>query len=140
MLQLIAGSKGTGKTKKIVGMAKTAVSETDGKVAFIEKGAELTYDLPHDVRLFNTDDFHIGTADAFYGFLAGITASDYDVKHIFVDAVVKIIGDNHALINDFIEKVDQLCKKQEIDIVMTLSRDASEFSESINKFIVTNLL
>lgn len=139
MLQLIAGSKGTGKTKKIVGQAKAAVSQTDGKVAFIEKGAELTYDLPHEVRLFNTDDYAISGAEAFYGFLAGIAASDYDVKHIFVDSVVKIVGDNAALVTEFIEKVDQLARKQEIEIVMTLSRDASEFSESINRFIVSNL-
>ncbi|MFT8889543.1 hypothetical protein [Ethanoligenens sp.] len=139
MLQLIAGSKGTGKTKKIMGLAKVAVAQTSGKVAFIEKGTALTYDLPHDVRLFNTDDYEIDGADAFYGFLAGIAASDYDMKHIYVDSVVKIVGDNPALVTGFIDKVDHLAKKQEIEIVMTLSRDASEFPANITQFIVTNL-
>lgn len=139
MLQLIAGNKGTGKTKKIIGLAKAAVSETDGKVVFVEKGAQLTYDLPHDVRLFNTDDYGINGADAFYGFLAGIVASDYDVKHIFVDSVVRIVGDNDAMATELIDKIEQLAKQQEIEIVITLSRDASEFSENISRLVVTNL-
>lgn len=139
MLQLIAGAKGTGKTKKIIGQAKAAVSQTDGKVAFIEKGAKLTYDLPHDVRLFNTDDYNIYGAEAFYGFLAGIAASDYDVKHIFVDSLCRIVGDNHVDVTEFIDKVDHLTQQQGIEIVMALSRDASEFPESVGRLIVTNL-
>lgn len=139
MLQLIAGAKGTGKTKKIIGLARAAVSQTDGKVAFIEKGAQLTYDLPHDVRLFNTDDYDIHGAEAFYGFLAGIAASDYDVKHIFVDSLCRIVGESHADVAEFIDKVDRLAKQQEMEIVITLSHDASEFPESISRLIVANL-
>lgn len=139
MLQLIAGGKGTGKTKKIIGMAKAAVSETKGKVAFIEKGDALTYDLPHDVRLFNTEDFEIDGPDAFYGFLAGIAASDYDVKNIFIDSVVSIVEQNNALVATLIEKIDQLARKQEIEIVMTLSKSAKEFSGNIGRFVVADL-
>lgn len=139
MLQLIAGAKGTGKTKKIIDQAKAAASQTDGKVAFIEKSAKLTYDLPHDVRLFNTDDYDIHGADAFYGFLAGIAASDYDVQYIFVDSLCRILGDDHADVAEFIDKVDRLTRQQEIEIVMALSRDAGEFPESISRLVVTNL-
>lgn len=139
MLQLIAGAKGTGKTKKLAELAKGAVAETKGTVAFIEKGAELTFDLPHEVRLFDTDDYEITGPEAFFGFLAGIAGSNYDIKNIYVDSVVKIVGQNNAAVSDFIEKVHRLAAKQEIDIVMTLSRDSSEFPESIGRYIVFNL-
>ncbi|HCC00594.1 MAG TPA: hypothetical protein DEP42_05195 [Ruminococcaceae bacterium] len=139
MLQLISGGKGTGKTKRIVEMAQESSAKTDGKVVFIEKGAHLTFDLPHEVRLFNTDDYEICGPGSFYGFLAGIAASDYDVKHIYVDSVVKIVGTDEAAITTFIQKVDRLAKRKEIEIVMALSHDAKDFSALINQYIVVNM-
>ena len=139
MVQLIAGAKGTGKTKKLAELAKGAVTDTKGAVVYIEKKAQLTLDLPHEVRLVSTDDYEITGPEAFYGFLAGIAASNYDIKNIYVDSVVKIVGDDNAAVADFIEKVQRLAAKQEIDIVMTLSRDAADFPESVARYVKYNL-
>ncbi len=139
MLQLIAGGKGTGKTKKIVEMATAAAEKTKGKVAFVEKGNTLTYDLPHDVRLFNTDDYQLDGPEAFYGFLAGIAASDYDVKQIFVDSVVSLVEKDSASVASLMEKVSGLAKKQDIEIVVTLSKSAKDFPASIGKFVIADL-
>ena len=51
MINLIPGKKGTGKTKILVDSIKKAAENATGNVVCIERGMQLTYDLPHNVRL-----------------------------------------------------------------------------------------
>lgn len=134
MLKLIAGKKGTGKTKQLISMVNSEVEVSSGKVACIEKGNKLTYDINHNARLLDTDNYKISNCDALYGFLAGICASDYDVKAIFIDGIKKIVGEDYDEISKLISKVDDLFK-DDVKVVLTISADPSELPESIKKFL-----
>ena len=57
MLKLIIGVKGTGKTKTLINMVNAAVESSTGDVVCIEKGVKLRYDVKHQARLINTEDF-----------------------------------------------------------------------------------
>lgn len=140
MLKLISGKKGSGKTKRLISMVNEAAETTNGKAVCIEKGSKLTYDIGHNVRLFNTEDYNVAGFDTFYGFLAGIAASDYDVTDIFVDSVVKIIGDDMAKAAEFFDKVSAIGSGDSFHIVMTVSRDESELPDSIRKYVSVNLV
>ena len=48
MINLIPGKKGTGKTKILVDSIKKADENATGNVVCIERGMQLTYDLPHN--------------------------------------------------------------------------------------------
>lgn len=139
MLKLIAGKKGSGKTKQLISMVNDAVNTSTGKVVCIEKGSKLTYDVAHDVRLLNTENYSVCGYDAFYGFLAGIAASDYDVKEIYVDSIAKIVGDDTDRLSAFFDKVNGLTGQDDLTVTMTLSRDAGELPESITKFVTLKL-
>lgn len=134
MLKLIAGKKGSGKTKQLISMVNKAVEVSNGKVVCIEKGTKLTYDINHGARLLDTESYHVAGYDAFYGFLAGIAASDFDVKEIYIDSVLKIAGDNFDEIGKLIEKIDSLFG-DDVNVVMTISSDQSELPDSVKKFI-----
>ncbi|HEX2937716.1 MAG TPA: hypothetical protein VHO66_02245 [Ruminiclostridium sp.] len=134
MLKLIAGKKGSGKTKQLISMVNKAVEVSNGKVVCIEKGTKLTYDINHGARLLDTESYHVAGYDAFYGFLAGIAASDFDVKEIYIDSVLKIAGDNFDEIGKLIEKIDSLFG-DDVNVVMTISADQSELPDSVKKFI-----
>jgi energy-coupling factor transporter ATP-binding protein EcfA2 len=140
MLKLIAGKKGSGKTKQLITMVNEAVGTSNGKVVCIEKGSKLTYDVNHDARLLNTDDFNVSDYDSFYGFLAGIVASDYDVKEIYVDSIAKIVGDDPDKIGEFLAKVDSIASKDEINFTITVSSDEKALPENIAKFVAINLV
>lgn len=140
MLKLIAGKKGSGKTKQLITMVNEAVETSSGKVVCIEKGSKLTYDVNHDARLLNTDDFNVSDYDSFYGFLAGIVASDYDVKEIYVDSIAKIVGDDLYKIGEFLAKVDSIASKDEINFTITVSSDEKALPENIAKFVAINLV
>lgn len=134
MLKLIAGKKGSGKTKQLISMVNNAVDVSNGKVVCIEKGTKLTYDINHGARLLDTESYHVAGHDAFYGFLAGIAASDFDVREIFVDGVLKITGDNFDEFAKLAEKINSLFG-DDVSVVMTVSADPSELPESVKKFI-----
>ena len=82
MIKLITGKKGTGKTKILVDMINNAVKDTNGDLICIEKGAKLTYDISYKVRLVDSDRFAIEGYEAFYGFIAGMFAGNYDIKEM----------------------------------------------------------
>lgn len=134
MLKIIAGRKGSGKTKQLISMVNSAVEVSNGKVVCIEKGTKLTYDINHGARLLDTESFHITGYDAFYGFLAGIAASDYDVKEIFIDSILKIAGDNFDEVGKLVAKIDALFGN-DVNVVITVSADEAELPESVKKYI-----
>ena len=139
MLQLISGKKGSGKTKKLISMVNEAAETSGGKVVCIEKGSKLTYDIAHKVRLFNTEDYQVSGFDTFYGFLAGIAASDYDVTDIFVDSVAKITGDDMKKAQGFFDKANSIGMGNGFHIVMTFSHDANELPDGIRKYVAVKL-
>ena len=90
MVKLIVGLKGTGKTKTLIELVNKAATESKGAVICIEKGNKLNYDITHKARLIDSDSFMVSDAQALYGFIAGITASNHDITDIFVDSALKI--------------------------------------------------
>ena len=96
MITLILGRKGSGKTKRLIDMCNAATAESKGSVVFIEKDSSLTYDISRQARLAVAEDYQISGYDAFYGFIAGMCASNYDITDIFVDSTIKIGGDNRS--------------------------------------------
>ncbi len=130
MITLILGHKGTGKTKRLMDMCNEAVVASKGNVVFIEKDNTLTYNLNHKVRLVAADEYAINGFDSFYGFIAGMCAGNYDITDIFVDSTLKIGGDKEGLLA-FVEKLNKLCAKSDIRIVMSVSAAQNEISEKI---------
>jgi hypothetical protein len=140
MLKLIAGKKGSGKTKKMIAMVNDAVNTSNGKIVCIEKGTKLTFDINHNARLLNTDDYNVYGLESFYGFIAGIAASDFDVKEIYIDSIANIVGDNFSEISTLFEKLDSISNKSNLSIYILISHDKTELPESIAKFVSINLV
>ena len=115
MVQLIMGLKGSGKTKRLVEMVATAVREESGSVVCIEKEPKLTYDVSSKARLLETDTYRVSGCKAFYGFLAGICAGNYDVTDILIDATFKIVGREYQKLVQFFDMLSELSEAQDVD-------------------------
>ena len=133
MINLIPGKKGTGKTKILVDAIKDAVATATGNVVCIERGMKLTYDIPHKVRLVDAEEYGINSFDAFYGFVAGMLAGNYDIQQVYVDGILKIGGRDYEALGDMIEKLAMLAK--DIKIVLTVSADVEELPAKVRAFI-----
>ena len=91
-------------------------------------------DITPKVRLINIEDYAVEGVDAFYGFVSGILASDYDCTDLFVDATLKITGRDYAKVGELFEKLAKI--SGDTVITCTISADNSELPESMKKFIV----
>ena len=134
MIKLITGKKGTGKTKILIDNINEAVKSTNGNLVCIEKGDNIRRSISFRVRWCDTESFAIEGADAFYGFVAGMLAGNYDIKDVFVDGILKIVGRDYDVLGSLFEKLDKLTG-EEATIVFTVSADASELPESVKQFI-----
>lgn len=134
MIQLIVGNKGSGKTKKLIDQVNEALRISKGEIVCIEKGAKLTYDLNHKVRLIDVDSYGISGFDMFYGFLAGMMAENYDITEIFIDGIFKICNRDYDDFGEFLEKLDTLSSEYEVQFALTVSADMMELPAAVQKF------
>ena len=135
MLKLIIGVKGTGKTKTLISMVNEAVEKSEGTVVCIEKGVGLRFDVKYTARLINTNDYLIFDAEALYGFVAGILASNHDVTDLFIDSALKIANNDMNGFETFLKEVDELSNKLGVNVVMTSSIPTEEASDIVKKYI-----
>lgn len=134
MIKLIIGKKGTGKTKILIDMINDAVKSTNGSLVCIEKGETVRRSISYKVRWCDVEQFSVEGYEAFYGFVAGMLAGNYDIKEVFVDGIFRIGGRDYNEFGKMLEKMDKLTGDDTV-IVFTVSADESELPESVNQFI-----
>ena len=134
MISLIIGHKGSGKTKRLVKMVNEAVERSKGYVVCVEKSAKLTYDVNYKARLVDTDHYNVSGFDAFYGFISGICAGNYDVTDILIDATLKIGGRDCQELAAFLDKLNNLSGISDTDFVLTISCEECELPAGIFAF------
>ena len=136
MMTLILGKKGSGKTKRLIELCNQATQQSKGNVVFIEKNGVSIFDVSHQARLVVADDYGVKGFDAFYGFIAGMCAGNYDLTDIFVDSTLKIGGGDLEGLADFIEKLGDLSKKASTNMVLSISADKADIPERIAEYAV----
>ena len=134
MIKLIIGNKGSGKTKKLIDLVNLCVEKSDGNVVCVEKEPKLTYDVSSKARLLETDTYAIKGHKAFYGYLAGICAGNYDVTDILVDATFKIVGREYEKLPQFFEMLTNLSNATDINFYFTISCDKEDLPVEIFDF------
>ena len=134
MIKVIAGPKGTGKTAKLVDDIN-AVAATDSNVVCIERGNRLDQLLKPTVRLVNMKEYPVKGFDQVLAFLCGICSKDYDLTHIYVDAICKIADDyDFNNLGDFLGKLDAFLADKPITVTLLLSGDIENIPDTVKKF------
>ena len=136
MIKLIVGLKGTGKTKHLIELANRSVETSPGNVVCIEKGSKLIFDIRHQVRLVDTDEYSIKSAGELYGLVCGILSANFDIKDMYIDSALKICQDKMDEYRDFVLRANALAAKFEVNIVMTSSVSVDDIPEDLKKFII----
>ncbi len=135
MVKLIVGSKGTGKTKKLVDLIKKAVEEENGNVVCLEKDKNLTYDIPYTARLIHASDYSFGSMEYFKGFISGLHAANYDISHVFIDNLLKILDEPDLdKVAALLDELDAFGKKENINFTVTATVDPETVGDNIKKY------
>ena len=132
MIKILVGGKGSGKTKTLIELTNNAAETSKGCVVCIEKGDKLTHEITYKARLIDSDYYLVDDAEALCGFVAGILASNSDITHIYVDAALKICGNNAAALESILPKLDKLCEG--VELVMSASIPVEECPEGIKAY------
>lgn len=133
MIQLLAGEKGSGKTKLLLDKANAAAASANGNVVFLDEDNSHMYDLKNTIRLVNVSDYCISGADEMAGFIAGIVSADHDLEEIFIDRLAKISGGD---IDELVAKIDKLTDKYNIKCTASVSISKDNLSDSVKAKVV----
>ena len=135
MINVIIGEKGTGKTARLIEAVHIAEQSATGSVVFINKGKRHVLDLSHNVRLVDTEEYAIASYEEFFGFICGILSQNYDIAHIFVDSITKIVNDDMAAFEKFLDRVAPIADASNAEIQIILSMNPAEVSDGIKKYV-----
>ena len=135
MVKVIMGPKGTGKTKQMIDLINTAVETEHGNVVAIAHDSKLTCDINYKIRLVETSDYDIPNYDTLKGFLYGLYASNYDITHVFIDSLNKLVStENKADVEAFLDWLEAFSQKSGIKYTVSISEDESTASEGVRKY------
>ena len=136
MIQVIAGKKGSGKTKKILDLANKAAQESRHDVVFIDDDNRYMFDLRHEVRFINASEYDIANDQMFMGMLCGIVAQNFDLGLICIDAFKKLIKNELNTTEWFFQRLESISQKHDVNFALSISADEDELPEFIKKYVI----
>ena len=135
MVRVIMGVKGTGKTKQMIELINSAVHSENGNVVCIERGPKLTYDIHYKIRLVEASHYDIKSYDFLKGFISGLYAGNYDITHIFIDSLTKIVeGEPDLETEKFLDWLNNFGEKHNIKFTITISDEPDLAPEGIKQY------
>ena len=136
MIQLIYGSKGSGKTKRLIEMVNAEAKAADGNVVFMDDNKRYMYDVDREVRFVDVTEYNVDTEDKLYGFLCGMLAQNFDISAIYMDAFLHMIGKTPDELTEFFTELDILADKNNLKIVLNVSADIANIPELLKQYVV----
>ena len=136
MVRVIMGVKGTGKTKQMIELINTAVQSEHGNVVCIERGPKLTYDINYKIRLVEASHYDMKDYEFLKGFVSGLYAGNYDITHIFIDSLTKIVPSEATdlAVEDFLDWLNDFGEDNNIKFTVTISAYSSLASDGVKKY------
>ena len=140
MIQVIAGNKGSGKTKRLIDTANEALKSEHGIVVFIDDDKRYMYDLRHEIRFVDASEFagvRGESAEVFLGFLSGMLSVNYDITLVCVDAFKKLIKKTELKDTEaFFDGIEKLSQQTGCSFVINVRCDIDELPEFIKKYTI----
>ena len=138
MIDIIAGSKGKGKTKVLIQRANDDIKSTHGTIVYLDKNNKHMYELSNRIRLIVVPEYGVMDTDMFIGFIAGIISQDHDLDLIYLDSFLTI-----AFVQDNLEyaldKLEEISKKFDVNFVISISEDKKDLPERLQTLVSTAL-
>ena len=136
MIQIYAGAKGTGKTKKLIDRANEYAKDPNGNAVFIDDDRRHMYSLLRAIRFVDTGDYPISHYREFIGFICGILAQDGDIEYVYIDGLNNIIKNfNHEELIKLISKLEKLTADIGVNFVMTINEMPADLPPEAQKYV-----
>ncbi len=134
MVTLIAGKKGSGKSKEIVKQANDELNTTKGNLIFIDDDNRPMYELHHDIRFINLSEFPITNSCEFLGFICGLISNNYDIEKVFIDGIMNTVKMTSQELADWYVRIEDIATAYDINFIITLNYE-NEIPEGLHRFL-----
>ena len=121
MIQIIAGKKGSGKTKRLIDMTNAKAQESMKDVVFLDDDNSYMFDLSSSIRFINAADYGVKTSKMLYGFICGIAAQDFDLEYVYVDGFKNFVHHELSELEPFFDDLSAFSRKHNINIILSIS-------------------
>ena len=136
MVRLIMSGKGEGKTKQLMELMEKAAETENGCMVCIEASHSIGFSLRHQTRMIDAGEYQLTSYDALRGFLSGLYAGNYDISHIFIDNLAKIVkNDRPQDTETFLQWMDTFGEARGIKFTVTISADPETATEGMKKYM-----
>ena len=136
MVRLIMGVKGSGKTKQLIELINNAAKDEPGHVVCIEANRNMTYDIHYHIRLIDAQEYKLNNYDLFRGFISGLYAGNYDISHVFIDNLLKTVGQEiNGETEACLKRLDTIGESKDIKFTLTISGAVAPATHGMQKFL-----
>ncbi len=140
MIELIYGTKGTGKTKIIVDKANDNVDTAKGDIVFITDTDELMHQLRYQVRMINASVLRKSEEDPIsikelVAFIKGILSANYDIETMYIDGAHRMFKLKVPQMGEFYAELGAIAKSSNVRFVITVSADPIDFPEELKQYM-----
>lgn len=136
MVRLIMSASGEGKTKQLLELMNNAAETEAGCMVCIEAHRNMSFNLRHQTRLVDASEYAITSFENLRGFICGLYAGNYDISHIFIDNLCKIVGNNdYHEVGNFLSWLDAFTSPLSIKVTATISDDPDAATDAMRKYM-----
>ena len=132
MISVIYGTKGTGKTKRVMDAANAAAENATGQVIFITDNNQ-SLGLNPNIRFVNVADYGVRNTYELSGFLKGMLATNFDIQHVFIDGLNRLLNVDPETLKPIFDTME---KFTDTEFAATVSCD--KLPNFFNKFNTIN--
>lgn len=119
MISIIYGTKGSGKTKRIIDAANEAAANANGQVMFITDNNS-SLGIAPSIRFVNVADYGVRNTYELSGFLKGMLATNFDIQHVFIDGLNRLLSVEPEALKPIFDTME---KFEETHFTATVSAD-----------------
>ena len=139
MIQIISGTKGSGKSKQLIDIANEALAKESGFVVFIDDDKRYMYDLKREIRFLDATDYKAFSgysAETFLAFVSGMLAANFDITLVCIDGLLKLTNAQPEALESFFVQLSQISENHSCNFVVAMSAETEKLPESIRKYCI----
>jgi hypothetical protein len=118
----------------MIDMINNEIKETEGNIVVVEKGMKLTFDIAPAARLIDLDEYKICGGEMLYGFIAGLLASNYDITHVYIDGILKVLDHDLTRLGVVLDEIAAI-SGDSVLVTVTVSAEENMLPHDVKKYL-----
>ena len=139
MVRFLAGTMGSGKTRRMIEMANEHAKVADGSLVYIDDDKRHTLYISRDIRFVEATKGVLLTYREFVSFIWGILTQNSDIQHIYVDGLTNIVvygAINNETLPLLKNELDRFSKEHQVDFTISIHYEKDILPDEIKELLI----